>query len=77
LFTCQRVLGENHLDTLCVRVALAEWTGAAGDPGSAQEQLEKLLPVLTSKGGANSPHTLKVRRLLAAFTHDSNQDQID
>jgi len=64
----ERVLGAEHPDTLDTRHILAYWTGMAGDPAAARDQLTALLPIRERVLGAEHPDTLDTRHILAYWT---------
>jgi hypothetical protein len=63
-----RVLGPEHPDTLTMRARLGWWTGLAGDPGGARDQLAALLPARERVSGSEHPDTLADRGQLAILT---------
>ena len=62
------VYGAEHRDTLAARAELARWTGEAGDPAAARDQLAALLPVRARVLGPEHPNTLTTRGNLAYLT---------
>ena len=64
----ERVLGPEHPETLFNRHELARWTGHAGDPAAARDQLAELLPVRERVSGPEHPDTLAARQELARWT---------
>jgi hypothetical protein len=60
--------GPGHRDTLAARNQLASWTGEAGDPAGARDQLAALLPNTERVLGPDHPDTLATRHELARFT---------
>ena len=60
--------GAEHPDTLAARAGLASWTGEAGDPAAARDQLAALLPVEERILGPDDPATLGTRHELARWT---------
>ena len=65
---CERVLGPEHPATLTARRGLARWTGEAGDPAGARDQIAALLPVTERVLGPEHPDTLDARGILAEWT---------
>jgi hypothetical protein len=59
------VSGPEHPNTLATRAGLATWTGQAGDPAAARDQLAALLPVCERVSGPDHPATLTARGNLA------------
>jgi Tetratricopeptide repeat len=57
--------GAEHPDTLTARAHLARWTGEAGDPAGARDQLAALLPIRERALGPEHPSTLATRSYLA------------
>ena len=57
-----------HPETLDARLALAYWTGEAGNAAAAREQFAALLPVMQRVLGPGHPDTLATSRGLAAWT---------
>ena len=51
----ERVCGPEHPDTLITRASVAGWTGQAGDPAAARDQLAELLPVRERVSGPEHP----------------------
>ena len=49
------------------RANLATWTGQAGDPAAARDQLAALLSVRERVSGPEHPHTLTARHELARW----------
>ena len=64
----ERVQGPEHPDTLTARSNLAYWTGTAGDPASARDQLAALLAVLQRVLGPEHPDTQNTRSNLARWS---------
>jgi hypothetical protein len=62
------VQGLEHPDTLTARHNLAYWTGQAGDPASARDQLAVLLQVRERVLGPMHPDTRKTRSNLARWS---------
>jgi hypothetical protein len=60
--------GPEHPDTLTARANLAYWTGQAGDPVAARDQLAALLPARERVSGPEHPDTLTARANLARWT---------
>ena len=60
--------GAEHPDTLTVRGNLARFTGRAGDPAAARDQIAALLPELEQVLGPQHPETLAARQNLARWT---------
>ena len=60
--------GPEHPATLTARAHLARWTGEAGDPAGARDQLAELLPIRTRVLGPEHPATLATRSYLAHNT---------
>jgi hypothetical protein len=60
--------GPEHPGTLTARGYLARWTGEAGDPAGARDQLAALLPVYERVLGPDHPGTLATRHDLARLT---------
>jgi hypothetical protein len=60
--------GPEHPDTLDARRCLAYWTGEAGDPAAARDQLTALLAIRERVLGAGHPDTLDTRNILAYWT---------
>ena len=50
------------------RHSLADWTGEAGDPAAARDQLAALLPIRERVLGPEHPDTLDTRHILAYWT---------
>ena len=63
-----RVRGQEHPETLTDRANLANWTGYAGDPAAARDQLAALIPVRERMSGPDHPETLAARGNLAYWT---------
>jgi hypothetical protein len=61
-----------HLDA---RANLARWTGEAGDPVAARDQLAALLPVTERVLGPEHPDTLTIRSELARWTANAGNAQ--
>ena len=66
-----RVLGPDHLDTLTIRINLAEWTGSAGDAVAARDQYAALLPDRVRVHGPDHRSTVLSRRYLARWTKEA------
>jgi Domain of unknown function (DUF4062)/Tetratricopeptide repeat len=64
----EKTVGAEHPDMLTARANLAAWTGRAGDPAGARDQLAALRPVFERALGAEHPDTLTVRANLAVWT---------
>ena len=64
----ERVLGPEHPQTLSARASLTVWTGQAGDPAAARDQLAALLPLRERVLGPEHPDTLTTRDWLAHWT---------
>ena len=60
--------GPEHPKTLAACVALANWTGLAGDMAGARDLLSVLVPTLDQLVGAEHPETLAARGSLADWT---------
>jgi Tetratricopeptide repeat len=60
--------GPEHSWTLAARATLAGWSGEAGDPAGARDQLAALLPVRERVSGPEHPDTLIARGNLARLT---------
>jgi Tetratricopeptide repeat len=60
--------GAEHPDTLRARANLARWTGDAGDPVAARDELATLLSVEEGALGPEDPNTLITRHILARWT---------
>jgi hypothetical protein len=67
----ERVLGDEHSDTLRSRANLALWTGQAGDPTAARDQYADLLPKIERLVGPEHPRTLTTRANLARLTGEA------
>ncbi|WP_147449351.1 serine/threonine-protein kinase [Actinomadura pelletieri] len=67
----QRVLGRDHTHTLTSRQALAHWTGKAGDPARARDQLTYLLHDHQHILGPDDIRTLTIRENLAYWTGEA------
>ena len=63
--------GAERRDTLAARQELASWTGLAGDPAAARDQLAALLPVRERVLGPEHPDTLTTRANLARWTGEA------
>jgi hypothetical protein len=50
---------------------VAYWTGEAGDPAGARDQLAALLPIFEQVSGPEHPDTLTARSNLAHWTRRS------
>ncbi|MFD6504349.1 tetratricopeptide repeat protein, partial [Streptomyces goshikiensis] len=61
----QRVLGNNHPDTLNSRGNLATWRGKAGDPAGAAQAFTELLTDAVRVLGAEHPLVEAVHRAAA------------
>jgi Tetratricopeptide repeat/Domain of unknown function (DUF4062) len=59
--------GAEHPRTLTARHNFAHWTGHAGDPAAARDQLAQLLPVRERVSGSEHPDTLAARASLAGW----------
>ncbi len=70
-YTEDGAYGAEHPDTLTARAHLARWTGEAGDPAGARDQLAALLPVRERVLGAEHPDTLAARDNLARWTDEA------
>jgi hypothetical protein len=70
----ERVSGAEHPHTLAARHDLARWTGEAGDPVGAWDQLAELLHVFERVLGAEHPDTLGARHRLAHWTRKADPD---
>src|SRR5258708_6022946 len=57
------------------RARLAHWTGAAGDPAAARDQLAALLPRWEQVYGPEHPSTLLVQDNLAGWTRQAERHQ--
>lgn len=57
----EKVLGAEHPGILAAPGNLAQWTGEAGDPAGARDQLAALLPIQEKVLGAEHPDTLTIR----------------
>ncbi|MBB6351263.1 hypothetical protein FHU36_007846 [Nonomuraea muscovyensis] len=64
-------LGLEHPHILSVRCALARWTGQAGNPVAARDQLTALLPVAERVLGTEHTETLTARHDLAHWTGEA------
>ena len=60
--------GAEHPDTLTARARHARWTGEAGNPAGARDQLATLLPIRERVLGPEHPDTLATRGYLAYNT---------
>jgi hypothetical protein len=60
--------GPAHPDALAARLALASWTGEAGDAAGARDQFAALLPISERVQGPEHPDTLATRHNLAYWT---------
>ena len=58
-----------ELSFLSDRGNLARFTGEAGDPAGARDQLAVLLPVMGGVLGPNHPYALAAQSNLAQWTH--------
>ena len=67
--------GAEHPDTLTARHNLARWTGEAGDPVSAQDQLAALLPVQERVIGTEHPDALATKARVARWTRDATASE--
>ncbi len=67
-YTEDEAYGPEHPDTLAARASLARWTGEAGDPAAARDQLAALLPILERVLGPEHPDTLRTRHNLSGWT---------
>ena len=67
----ERLLGQEHPDTLTTRHNLARWTGQAGDPAAARDLYAELLPVRERVLGPEHRHTLANRHSLASSTGEA------
>jgi tetratricopeptide (TPR) repeat protein len=63
--------GAEHPDTLTARAHLARWTGEAGDPAGARDQLATLLPIRERVLGPEHPDALAARDNLARWTGEA------
>jgi Tetratricopeptide repeat len=63
--------GPEHRETLTARHNLAVWTGMAGDPAEARDQLAGLLPIREQVQGPEHPDTLNTRNQLTRWTGDA------
>jgi hypothetical protein len=70
----ERVLGTEHPETLIARGNLAVWTGQAGDPAGARDQLAALLPTRERVSGTGHPDTVTDRSRLAYWTDEADGD---
>jgi hypothetical protein len=68
------VSGPEHPDTLTARHNLAWWTGEAGDPAGARDQLAVLLPIRERVSGPEHPATLTTRRNLGYWSKKADGD---
>ena len=64
----ERVSGAEHSDTLAARGKLASWTGRAGNPAAARDQVAVLVPVRERVSGAEHSDTLAACGNLAHWT---------
>jgi hypothetical protein len=64
----EQILGPEHPRILGLRSDLARWTGGAGDPASARDQLSALLPVIVRVLGPEHPDTPAARHELSLWT---------
>jgi len=60
--------GPEHPDTLAARLALANWTGQAGDAARARDQVAALVLVSERVRGPEDQNTLGIRSSLARWT---------
>ena len=63
--------GPSHQETLTARHNLAVWTGVAGDPAGARDQLAALLPVRERIQGPEHRETLSTRNQLTRWIGDA------
>ena len=56
----------------CWLCGLARWTGEAGDPAAARDQLAALLPIRERVSGPDHPATLAARASLARWTGEAD-----
>jgi hypothetical protein len=70
--TSSHLLGDLHPHTLLLRTDLAWWTGQAGNPKSALEQLGEVLPARELVSGPENADTLTVRADFAEWTGRSD-----
>ena len=67
----RRSLGNEHLETIGVRIDLAHWTGMAGDPANARDQYAELVELGERLFGSESRDTLSMRSALANWTGEA------
>ena len=63
--------GPEHPETLTARHNLAVWTGVAGDPAAARDQLAALVPIREQAQGPEHEGTLSSRNQLTRWTGDA------
>ena len=69
--------GPEHPHTLNDRSNLARWTGEAGDPAGAHDQLAALLPILERFYGPEHPETRATRDNLAYWIGQAEDAALD